>query len=100
MILLPFPEGMNIEHIRYTLDFDGCDLDRMTFYTDAGGKGILRDRIDGQGDDFPEELRLGMFAEVTHETYGKVIAIQDTTPIYDAGVGRNDLLLFCDDSGG
>lgn len=99
-ILLPFPKGFNVEHIRYTLDFDGCDLDGLIFYTDAGGGGVLRDPMDGQGDDFPESLRLGMFAEVTHPTHGKVIAVQDTTPIYEAGVGRNDLLLFYDDSGG
>ena len=100
MILLPFPEGLEIEHIRYTLDFKGCDLDGMIFYTDAGGNGILKDHIDGEGDNFPEDLRLGMFAEVTHATRGKVVAVQDTTPIYEKGVGRNDLLLFYDDSGG
>jgi hypothetical protein len=99
-VLLPFPEGMDIEHIRYTLDFDGCDLDGLIFYTDAGGDGILKDHMDGRGDDFPDSLRLGMFAEVTHAAHGKVIAVQDTTPIYDAGVGRNNLLLFYDDSGG
>ncbi len=99
-VILPFPAGFDVEHIRYTLDFDGCELDGLIFYTDAGGNGILRDRMDGQGDSLPENLRLGMFAEVTHPTHGKVIAIQDTTPIYEAGVGRNDLLLFYDDSGG